>query len=666
CELHTFECRYNSRGESVTLQVGARKEINAEKPKSHDVALVLTRAFDHLKKLKSIRLEIRSPYIKTALRKVVKTYPDVMFETRGPITLYNEPRCLFHFRKELQLYSENLSDFKAKQHVDFCLKYASKTLRKDIDIYEKTMQNVGVLPGLEFLVLWMAFRPGDLIYHRQKDGKEIIVRLVSMKGELRARDDMTVDGCWHIRGERFDYAYRDGKIQQYDGYRPLTELDWYPLEYHKDRHQITQKILARGKVYLSLAGIHYRYYDGAARIYRKEANFTDDWRSRSIRHRIMIDSGEYYENISPRTLNRANISKKFDHAAVENSTLPEEDILISDVEIPGFCLATKQWGFFDVAKIQNINLSTTAFDSLVLDPAKKSIISSLVKEQVGQMSDFDDIVKGKGKGLIFMLHGEPGTGKTLTAESIADYTQRPLYTIGCGDLGTKSHNVERVLNESLALATKWKALVLVDEADVFMERRGNNELERNELVSVLLRILEYFEGIMFLTTNRIGTIDPAFKSRIHLSLSYPTLGTDARRKIWKGFVSKGSPSQSPLWLDSAFLANVAKESVNGRQIRNIVRMAYAQAANAGREIEPTDVTMGLVAHKDFEIEFSEAKDQKESSENRIIEGSPTTSVLTNLIGGGGYNLIAVWALVLILLALELEKIVGKANSSVSG
>ena len=138
---------------------------------------------------------------------------------------------------------------------------------------------------------------------------------------------------------------------------------------------------------------------------------------------------------------------------------------------------------------------------------------------------------------------------------------------------------------------------------------------------MLLRILEYFEGIMFLTTNRIGTIDPAFKSRIHLSLSYPALGTDARRKIWEGFISKGSPSQSPLWLDSAFLNSVAKEPVNGRQIENIVRMAYAQAANAKREIEQTDITMGLVAHKDFEIEFSEAKDQKESSRNRIAEGT---------------------------------------------
>lgn len=134
-----------------------------------------------------------------------------------------------------------------------------------------------------------------------------------------------------------------------------------------------------------------------------------------IHHRIIIDSGEYYENISPDTLDLANISKEIDNAAVESLELPEEEILICEGEVPGFCLSTKQWGYFDVAKIQSIKLNTTAFDSLVLDQAKKSMISSLVKEQVGQMSDFDDIVKGKGKGLIFLLYGEPGTGKTLTA-----------------------------------------------------------------------------------------------------------------------------------------------------------------------------------------------------------------------------------------------------------
>jgi hypothetical protein len=58
-----------------------------------------------------------------------------------------------------------------------------------------------------------------------------------------------------------------------------------------------------------------------------------------------------------------------------------------------------------------------------------------------------------------------------------------LYTIGCGNLGGHSSFVELELARILSLATKWNALVLVDEADVFMEQRSNNELQRNELVS---------------------------------------------------------------------------------------------------------------------------------------------------------------------------------------
>jgi hypothetical protein len=78
-------------------------------------------------------------------------------------------------------------------------------------------------------------------------------------------------------------------------------------------------------------------------------------------------------------------------------------------------LATKRWGYFDVAKIDGIHFNHAAFDKLVLPQHQKDLISSLVNEQQNKESSFDDLIKGKGKGLILLLHGEPGVGKTLTA-----------------------------------------------------------------------------------------------------------------------------------------------------------------------------------------------------------------------------------------------------------
>ncbi|KAJ7099777.1 hypothetical protein C8R44DRAFT_642185 [Mycena epipterygia] len=61
------------------------------------------------------------------------------------------------------------------------------------------------------------------------------------------------------------------------------------------------------------------------------------------------------------------------------------------------------------------------------------------------------------------------------------------------------------------------AAVLIDEADVFLEERGTASIERNAMVAVFLRQLEYFQRVLFLTTNRVKQFNPAFQSRIHLS-----------------------------------------------------------------------------------------------------------------------------------------------------
>jgi AAA+ superfamily predicted ATPase len=82
-----------------------------------------------------------------------------------------------------------------------------------------------------------------------------------------------------------------------------------------------------------------------------------------------------------------------------------------------------------------------------------------------------------------LLGGEPGTGKTLTAESVAEAMKCPLYSLGAGELGTDSDAVEKSLRRVLDLCAKWHAVLLVDECDVFLEERSVSDLERNKLVS---------------------------------------------------------------------------------------------------------------------------------------------------------------------------------------
>jgi len=132
--------------------------------------------------------------------------------------------------------------------------------------------------------------------------------------------------------------------------------------------------------------------------------------------------------------------------------------------------------------------------------------------------------------LVIMLYGQPGVGKTLTAESVAQMTGKPLLSVGVSDIGIQGDKVEMNLEKVFALAGIWEAVLLFDEADVFLEARGegDNDLRRNAMVSVLLRVLEYYDGILILTTNRMRSLDIAVQSRIHLAIKFTELTPDQK------------------------------------------------------------------------------------------------------------------------------------------
>lgn len=233
--------------------------------------------------------------------------------------------------------------------------------------------------------------------------------------------------------------------------------------------------------------------------------------------------------------------------------------------VRGFSLAQKRYFFADVRDLKPYKYDTKAIQNLVLPPDMKGILEQIFEqESEGLFSDIS--VKGKHGGMVILATGRPGTGKTMTAEVFAEKNRRPLYIIEIGELGIDLSSIEQNLQRIFRRASRWNAVLLLDEADVFMAQR-DFDFHRSAIVGVFLRLLDYYPGLLFLTSNRHDVIDAAFASRITLTLEYPDLDTERRGIIWKTMFRVAGRK-----LKGSKFNEIGEIPLNGRQIRNVMRL----------------------------------------------------------------------------------------------
>lgn len=173
----------------------------------------------------------------------------------------------------------------------------------------------------------------------------------------------------------------------------------------------------------------------------------------------------------------------------DDRKLNDEQLLICAHFINGFSLTMKTWAQFSVSGLTDIEWNADAFSKLVIDETRRKLIHALVRSHRQDDASFDDIIENKGKGLVGLLSGSPGVGKTLTAEAVAEVTCRPLYQVSTGELGIDADVVDNRLGTILEISRRWGCVLLIDEADVFLATRGV-DLARDTLVSIFLRRLE--------------------------------------------------------------------------------------------------------------------------------------------------------------------------------
>ncbi|KAI3004064.1 hypothetical protein CBS147346_5054 [Aspergillus niger] len=310
-------------------------------------------------------------------------------------------------------------------------------------------------------------------------------------------------------------------------------------------------------------------------------------------------------------------------------TWSDEDLALLPRRVLGYVLRERRFTRLDVRgfDLRRVSEERITLDHVQIKPGHRRIIRSTVSSHFTKIHHersrdtilyTPDMIRGKGRGLVILLHGAPGVGKTATAEAVALEFEKPLFPITCGDLGITADAVERSLKDIFRYAHLWDCILLLDEADVFLTQRDRTDVERNALVSVFLRVLEYYSGILFLTTNRVGALDEAFRSRVHLSLYYPHLSSEDTISILCSNLARlpradKVPKGTTIGnghihvMDKEIIEFVRSEYEktyrvhrrgpwNGRQIRNAVQIASCLAFFDQREKTPgNDLPVVLTA-----------------------------------------------------------------------
>lgn len=136
-----------------------------------------------------------------------------------------------------------------------------------------------------------------------------------------------------------------------------------------------------------------------------------------------------------------------------------------------------------VDNLKEVQWRDGAINRLILDKEKKDMLTAIVRNKDNNEIKSGDIIANKGCGLTIVLHGPSGVGKTLTAECIAEWANKPLIPLSIGDLVAMEDSIEERLTEAFANASRLRAILLLDEADVVLEARSFEDVRRNGIVS---------------------------------------------------------------------------------------------------------------------------------------------------------------------------------------
>lgn len=247
--------------------------------------------------------------------------------------------------------------------------------------------------------------------------------------------------------------------------------------------------------------------------------------------------------------------------------------------VKAFDLSKHTWFLINTEHLEDYKWDKELINKLILPEDNKTLINMLIESTKDSQ---EDIIKGKMSGVIVLATGLPGVGKTLTAEVFGEWIEKPLYSIQCSQLGLNIEEIEGNLKQALNRAGRWGAILLIDEADVYIRERGE-DIQQNAIVGVFLRLIEYYSGVLFMTSNRGDIIDDAIISRSTAWIRYENPDTELLKKIWQVLGANYGKEFTKKEVDGLVKDDKLK-SISGRTVRNLLKLAGMLASKQESEI----------------------------------------------------------------------------------
>ncbi|KAM0145764.1 hypothetical protein ACHAQE_011093 [Botrytis cinerea] len=549
---------------------------------------------------------IHSSQLKENLRRVLRGHSDAL-DGESDFVLARPFECVFHSWSHMTALNEQADNTLAQFKVLYNI--LSKNLGDTFNRIDAILAN----QSITYDWLWAIYRHNDIITTPDTYNELMAFRTLRCEYQTGDKPHFIIH-CEYIDtdGTTFGLVSTTCRIMQFEGIRKIERLNCPPVRLLPSEMQmwVATKLLKRGQQFADFArrDFYHADYDGLEYMIQQKKSPEDEdpekAKPRKTKGGIIIDPKAFDHHNSEQAPKLTEFPAGFGNKKHKPTRLFHGDeFMLCGSTVRGYSLSSKSWAIFLIGEVEEIQWNTTREPKLILPNDYKWPLS-LVEQKIRADNSADELAEQKGRytvlickyigtditnsdklsptvqGLIFLLSGNAGMSKTLTAEIIAEEQHLPFYVISASDLGSDPFEFEQKITSIQKTVTRWKAILLIDEVDVFLEEPPTSDSARNGLVSVFYQILERYPGILFLTTNGPAVLDQAIISRVHVEIHIPNLDREMRRNLWQMFIEQSKVENILCAEDFDTLAELA---ISANEMKNAIK---SSVSIAGKNLWP--------------------------------------------------------------------------------